>query len=59
MFAIIFIILTIVFMVIYYKWNQCAGVSELFGCFVLSIGTQAVFFGMIGLIYGLYMIHPL
>ena len=59
MFAIIFIILTIVSMVFYYKYNQCSGFDELFVAFVLSIGTQVVFFGMIGLIYGLYMIHPL
>ena len=59
MFAIIFVILTFVLMLFYYKYNQCSGFDELFGAFVLSIGTQAVFFGMIGLIYGLYMIHSL
>lgn len=59
MIAIIFIILTVVLMVFYYKHNQCSSIDDLFGAFVLSIGTQVVFFGMIGLIYGLYMIHPL
>lgn len=59
MVAIIFIILTVILMVFYYKYNQCSGIDELFGCFLVSIGTQVVFFGMIGLIYGLYMIHPL
>jgi hypothetical protein len=59
MFAIIFIILTAVLTVFYYKHCQCSGIQELFGAFVLSIGTQVVFFGMVGLIYGLYMIHPL
>ena len=59
MIAIIFIILTVVLMVFYYKHNQCSSMDDLFGAFVLSIGTQAVFFGMIGLIYGLYMLNPL
>ena len=59
MFAIIFIILTVSLMVFYYEHNQCSGFDELFGCFLVSIATQVVFFGMIGLIYGLYMIHPL
>lgn len=58
MLAIIFIILTIGLTVFYYKYGQCSRIGELFGCFVVSIATQVTVFGMIGLIYGLYMLHP-
>ena len=59
MYLIIFIALTTILTVIFYKVNQGSNLSDWFGSFFASIGVQVVFFGMSGLCYGLYMLKPL
>ena len=59
MYAIIFLILSTVLTITYYRVNQCSGFSELLGCFVMNLLTQMTIIIMFYLVYTLYMLKPL
>ena len=59
MYAIIFLILSTVLTITYYRVNQCSGFSDLIVCFVVSLLTQMVVIIMFYLVYILYMLKPL
>lgn len=59
MYAIIFLILSTVLTITYYRVNQCSGFSNLIVCFVESLLTQMGVIFMFYLVYILYMLKPL
>ena len=59
MYAIIFLILSTVLTITYYRVNQCSGFSDLIVCFVVNLITQMVVISMFILVYILYMLKPL
>lgn len=59
MYLIIFIVLTLLIALIYYKANQCSGMVDFLGSLFISICIQIVICGVLILMYQLYMLKPL